>query len=255
MTQGLADIASPIHETRPVVRVLTALILSVITAVATSPWVPLTGLGLGVSFVLASRIPFKIALKRLLPLTGFLFVIWLVLPFTGDGEILKSLGPLAIHQGGVDLALLISMKSYAIVLSLMALVSTMHPFVLGHALGTLGMPRKLIFLMVMSSRYIHVLGEEFKTLRDAAFIRGFVPDTSLHTYRTYAHLAGMLLVRSHLRAGRVYKAMLLRGFDGEFRRISSPAEKSTGQCVPQMVCMGVACVGLVGVDLWLRWAF
>ena len=38
----------------------------------------------------------------------------------------------------------------------------------------------------------------------------------MHTYRTYAYLVGMLIVKSHDRAERVHAAMLCRGFHGKF---------------------------------------
>ena len=42
----------------------------------------------------------------------------------------------------------------------------------------------------------------------------------MHTYRTYAYLVGMLLVKSHDRAERVRSAMLCRGFKGRFYELS-----------------------------------
>jgi len=38
----------------------------------------------------------------------------------------------------------------------------------------------------------------------------------MHTYRTYAYVIGMLLVRAASRAQRVHQAMLCRGFKGTF---------------------------------------
>ena len=58
--------------------------------------------------------------------------------------------------------------------------------------------------------------EEFRRLVQAMKIRGFQPRTNLHTYRSYAYLAAMLLVRSYDRADRVFQAMLCRGFHGTF---------------------------------------
>jgi cobalt/nickel transport system permease protein len=46
--------------------------------------------------------------------------------------------------------------------------------------------------------------------------RAFRPAFSLHTYRSYANLVGMLLVRSVDRAERVHAAMLCRGYTGRF---------------------------------------
>ncbi|MCG8470762.1 MAG: energy-coupling factor transporter transmembrane protein EcfT [Desulfobacterales bacterium] len=242
MTLHFAELSSPVHKTAPTVRVVTATVFSVVTALASEHVVPLFALVLSLGFVLGARLPLTAVAKRLIPLTGFLVLIWLVLPLTGAGDILKKVGPFSVTSGGTDLAVMISLKSYAIVLTLMALVSTMHPFVLGHALGVLGMPEKLVFLLVMTSRYITVFEAEYKKLWNAARIRGFCPDTSLHTYRTVAYLVGMLLVRSHLRAGRVHKAMVLRGFDGTFHRMEDPSGSRLGHCIPQTVCMGLACL-------------
>jgi cobalt/nickel transport system permease protein len=47
-------------------------------------------------------------------------------------------------------------------------------------------------------------------------MRGFRPGTNIHTYKTYASIVGMLLVRAAIRAEQVYKAMLCRGFKCKF---------------------------------------
>ena len=56
-------------------------------------------------------------------------------------------------------------------------------------------------------------------------IRGFVPRTNIHTYRSYAYLVGMLLVRSYDRAERIHKAMLCRGFSGKYYTLSRSSIK------------------------------
>ena len=68
----------------------------------------------------------------------------------------------------------------------------------------------------MSYRYLFLIEQEYQRLIRAARIRGFRPGTNLHTYKTYASIVGMLLVRSTLRADRVYQAMLCRGFRRKF---------------------------------------
>ena len=44
----------------------------------------------------------------------------------------------------------------------------------------------------------------------------FEPSTSLRTYKTFANLVAMLLLKSYDRAERVYDAMLCRGFKGRY---------------------------------------
>lgn len=252
MNEPFVDIASPVHATAPTVRVTGAFLLSLVTALAMSPAVPLAALGLGVGFVLLARLPLLAVARRLVPLCLFLALLWAVLPFTGHGPVLHTLGPLAAKADGLRLALLITVKSFSILLILMALVSTMHTFDLGHALNALGMPKKLTFLIVMSARYISVIEREYRKLKNAARMRGFQPDTSLHAYKTYAHLAAMLLVRSHLRAGRVYNAMVLRGFDGTFNLpVAHRSEGLTG-CIPQAAGMAFSVVALIGLEAAVR---
>ena len=92
----------------------------------------------------------------------------------------------------------------------------MHFSILGYALNWLRVPDKIVHLLLMTYRYIFLIEQEYQRLIRAARIRGFQAGTNLHTYKTYASVVGMLLVRSSLRAERVYKAMLCRGFRRKF---------------------------------------
>jgi len=87
---------------------------------------------------------------------------------------------------------------------------------IGSGLHRLKVPDKLVFLLLMTYRYIAVIQSEYTRLLRAAKFRGFKPGTNLHSYKTYAFLAGMLFVRASLRARRVYQAMLCRGFKEKF---------------------------------------
>lgn len=58
-------------------------------------------------------------------------------------------------------------------------------------------------------------------MRRAMQARGFKPSTNKHTYRSYAWLVGMLLVKSWDRAERVHEAMKCRGFHGRFYTLAS----------------------------------
>ncbi len=101
-------------------------------------------------------------------------------------------------------------------LCVLSLAATIPAPALGRALTALRVPAKFSFLFVFTYRYLHVIAEEYGRLVTAARLRGFVPATNRHTYRTYAALVAMVLVKSHDRAQRVYQAMLLRGFAGTF---------------------------------------
>jgi cobalt/nickel transport system permease protein len=78
------------------------------------------------------------------------------------------------------------------------------------------MPEKLAHLLLFTVRYIDVLRREYGRLRLAMRVRGFRPRMSLHTYRAYGCLVGMLLARSLERSERIVAAMKCRGFRGRF---------------------------------------
>jgi cobalt/nickel transport system permease protein len=93
-------------------------------------------------------------------------------------------------------------------------VGTLEPATLGHALGRLRVPDKLVHLFLFTVRYVDVLDAEFLRLRQAMRARAFVPGSNAHSWRSLGWLIGMLLVRSLERSQRILAAMKCRGFDG-----------------------------------------
>jgi cobalt/nickel transport system permease protein len=178
----------------------------------------LSGLALALCLVMLARLPVREVARRLLFANIFLLFFWLLLPFT-YGEETSSLGPLPVNGEGLLLAARLTVRTNAIVMVFMALVATSSIVTLGHTLHNLAVPAKLVYLLLFTFRYIHVMETEYRKLHNAMLIRGFRPQTGMHTYRSYAHLIGMLLVRSSNRAQRVYEAMLCRGFHGRFHSL------------------------------------
>jgi cobalt/nickel transport system permease protein len=105
------------------------------------------------------------------------------------------------------------------VLAFIALVATQPIATVGQALGSLKVPNKLVQLLLLTYRYVFVIELEYRRLSRAATMRGFLPGTNLHTYKTYAYMVGILFVRAGLRAQRVHQAMRCRGFDGRFHTL------------------------------------
>jgi cobalt/nickel transport system permease protein len=146
----------------------------------------------------------------------------LLLPFTTPGAPIAAVGPFTASAEGVHLALAIALKANAILLMLLALVGTLEPPALGHALRRLAVPATLVQLLLFTVRYIAVLNEEATRLRTAMRARAFEPRTNRHTLATYGYLVGMLLVRAAERAERVLDAMKCRGFDGRWPVLDQP---------------------------------
>ena len=204
------------HKLDPRVKIIVALLFSVIVAVSDKYTTLIGALFLAVIAVADARLRTKEVISRLLVVNSFIFLLWLMLPFTFPGKNIYTLGSLGISQEGIKYALLITIKSNSIILAGIALLSTSSIFNLVHALRHLHFPDKLTQLFFFSYRYIHTIHSEYIRLNNALKIRGFKPQTNLHTYKTYAYLVGMMLVRSYDRSKRVYNAMLCRGFKGKF---------------------------------------
>jgi len=207
---------SPIHRLDPGLRIVSAAAFSIIVAIAQDYKTLVWALVMAAVLVLAAGLPWKTVCRRLVPLFAFLALLWALVPFTYGGEFIGAIGPLNISSPGVALCARISIKSTAIVLAMMALIGTLRIATLGHALERLRIPGKLIFLLLMTYRYIFVIETEYHRLQRAAKIRGFQPKTNLHTYRTVAYFLGILFVRAAARAERVSQAMKCRGFKGRF---------------------------------------
>lgn len=197
----------------------------------------------GLLLLAAARLaPLQVA-RRLLLVNLFLLFFWGTLPFSAAGPAF-DFGLLHISQAGLRLATLVTLKTNAIIMVFLALVTTSSMVVIGHGLAALRLPNRLCVLLLFTYRYIFVLQQEYQRLRRAALLRGFVPATSLHTYRTYGNLLGMTLVKSWQRGIRVQQAMQLRGFQGRFYLLTPPAVRGRDWLLFILLFMAVSAVAV-----------
>ena len=211
---------STLHLLDPRGKMVIAAIFSVVVAVSDRYGCLAIAACASFALLLLAKLPLRQVLLRLVAVNAFILFLWLFLPFTYGGSTLFAFGPLHATREGVSYALLITIKSNAIVVALIALLATTPVVTLGHALSHLGVPDKLVHLFFFTFRYLQVIHLEYERLRDSMKIRGFRPRTNMHTYKSYAYLVGMLMIKSFDRADRIRKAMLCRGFHGKFYLLS-----------------------------------
>ena len=236
-----------VHQLDPRIRLMTACVYSSVVALSRNFQVLTAAVLISFVLVMLAQLSAREIIKRIIVVNSFTVLLWLVLPLTFHGPIALTLGPLTIYSDGIVMAAQITLKSNAILLALMALVTTMNFSILGYALNWLHVPDKIVHLLLMTYRYVFVIDQEYQRLIRAAQIRGFQPGTNLHTYKTYAYLVGMLLVRSTVRADRVYKAMLCRGFKRKFYCLH---EFNAGKHERLFVA---AMAGVILVLIYLEW--
>ncbi|PIE66628.1 MAG: cobalt ECF transporter T component CbiQ [Deltaproteobacteria bacterium] len=236
-----------LHRIDPLLRVLGVVGFSLVVAAAYDFRTLFAALALSFLPVLSSHMDLRQVLHRLIAPMFFLALLWLILPWSYEGSVLVRLGPVAITRSGVLLCSQISLKTVALMTAFMALVATMTVDTLGHALNRLRLPDKMVHLLLITYRYLFVIEQEYQRLVRAMKIRNFRPTTSLHSYRTYAYLVGMLFVRASERARRVHNAMICRGFNGRFHSLrtfpSTPGNRL-------FFCGSLAAVLLLAVLEW-----
>lgn len=231
----------------PRARIVAAAAFSVVTVAAGR--LSVVGLALAAAAVglALSGLPLSVVAKRLAPLNVLMLLLILLLPLTTPGTAVWQLGPLGFSREGLRLAVVVALKGNAVVLMLIALLGTMNPIALGHALSHLRVPDKLTHLLLLTVRYLDVLHREYLRLRAAMKVRGFRPRMDRHTYRAFGYLVGMLLVRSFDRAERIVAAMKCRGFQGRFFLLDHFA--FTRRDVAFCTASGV----LLLLLLWMQW--
>jgi len=208
-----------IHGLDPKTRIIASIALSFAAALCDNIYIATGYFIISIILIAMAGLNPIDVIHRLKPLFWFLLMIWIILPLTFDGDIMYRFHWFKITEQGVILCCKITIKSITILLIFTALIATMTVASLGNGLHRLYVPDKMVFLLLMSYRYIAVIEEEYKRLLRAAKFRGFNPKTNLHSYKTFAYLAGMLFVRASVRAQRVYQAMLCRGFNQKFHTL------------------------------------
>ncbi|WP_350336103.1 cobalt ECF transporter T component CbiQ [Coralliovum pocilloporae] len=205
----------------PRLRIVTCVAFSFVTVALDS--FPALFMALGLSFMalFGSRLPMRRTLKRMITMDSFIIFMLATLPFTMPGTELFTLFGYPASLEGFYRASEIALTANAVVLMMLTLVGTMDAVIFGHALYRLRVPESLIHLLLFTVRYIDVIQQEYQRLRLAMRARAFKARNSLHTYRSFGYLIGMLLVRSLERSERILQAMKCRGFSGKFYLLDS----------------------------------
>lgn len=197
------------HRLPPVVKLfLTAGVIIAGVAIPIEFW-PAYGVLACLVFMAHSvaGIPFLWLMKRLL----------IFLPFLGSMAI-----SLPLSQGfdrGWDLALTILFRGTLAFTASLWLVNVMPFEQLLITLRRLRVPAVIVAILAFMYRYVFVVWDELDKLRVARKVRSFGSGSLWFRWKTLASMLGILLIRSLNRAERIHGAMLLRGWDGEVRRL------------------------------------
>lgn len=211
--EELAQQDTFVHRRHPLASLLVTLGFIVASAsygkYALSPMLPLLFYPL---FIFSyGNIPPGTILKRLLPALPLVIGIGVFNPIF-DKAIALVIGGVAISAGWVSF-LSILLRCCLSVIAALLLVATSGMGGISSALRLLGVPRILVAQLLMTFRYIHVLGSEAGRMLLAYRLRA--PGQKGIAYRQWGSFSGQWLLRSLGRADRLHSAMLCRGYTGE----------------------------------------
>ncbi len=155
-------------------------------------------------------------LKKMSFVSSFLIFLCLMIIFTYGNETLFKFYFVSIYKEGLILSFKIFLKSLSILFIFLSFVGSMSISLIAASLKTLKVPSDFIFLLVLSFIHIFFIKNEYKKIKNMLKVRGFKGKTNIHSYKTYAYVAGMLFIRALKKGEVTYKAMLCRGFNGTF---------------------------------------
>lgn len=159
-----------------------------------------------------SDIPIKLVLN--MTLVGLPLVIGLGLfNLILDRRVFISLGIITISYGMLSFTSLF-IKGCLTITAGVIFICTVGMEDLARALRKIHVPRIITSQLVFMYRYIFVLIELVHQVNNAYMLRA--PKQKGINFKVWGPLLGNLLIRSFDRADRIYNAMILRGFDGEY---------------------------------------
>ncbi|MEL6580516.1 MAG: cobalt ECF transporter T component CbiQ [Cyanobacteria bacterium J06621_12] len=163
-----------------------------------------------------SKIPVSFLLKRLRYPSWFILAVVFFLPFISGETAVFQLGNLSIKEEGCWLALLISVRFFCIITVSLVLFGTAPFLSTIKAMRSLGLPRVIVDMSLLSYRYLEELSDTLTTMQRAMKLRGFKSQGfARRNLQVFAQLTGSILIRSYDRSARIYQAMILRGYGSQ----------------------------------------
>jgi cobalt/nickel transport system permease protein len=112
-------------------------------------------------------------------------------------------------------ALLIALRANAIILFALLIFHNKSLFDIASGMQTLKLPDKLVSLFFFVGKFIIIIKQEFNITKNVMKIRNFKSKTNLFSYKVYANVIGMLIVKCFDRAEKLKNSMILRNFQGK----------------------------------------
>lgn len=223
---------------------LTFLIFSI--AAVSSPLPLLSALTVSLIILSVSNIPGYVTLKSLKPPLTLLLMMSPFIIMTPGLTPLWKWYFIGIYKEGFLLLFVISIKSITIFTIFSILIQSSNSTVLMHAMKEVGIPGKMVSILISTYRYIFLYTEDLEKLLSAARLKGFSLTKGFSHLVTSSDIMLTLLIRSYEQSERVQAAMTLRGYTGEFHSI----EKFKTRLFDPIICgiIVLCCSGILSLE-------
>ncbi len=180
-------------------------------------------------FVLGD-LSFRDALYRLRVVLPIVSIMGIFNPFF-DHTVVNHIGDVAVW-GGVISMFTLMIKGIFTVLASYLLIATTSIEEICYALRLIHIPKIMVTQLLLIYRYITVLMAETKRITQAYSLRA--PGQKGIHISAWGPLVGQMLLRSMDRADDIYESMCIRGFNGEFPRMTKK-RKNKGDLIYLLV--------------------
>lgn len=245
-----AHLDSPLHRWEPRYKLVALLTLIFAFAFVSDLRLIPVMLTITVGLYGLSGLPLTFLATRLRYPGIFLVMVVSMLPLVVGKTVILSLGPLALRQEGLSLALLVAARFCAILTVSLLLFGTSPFLTTVRAMHALGLPHILTDMILFFYRYLGDIADSLATMQTAMRMRNFqASQLNRRNLGVYASLAGSMLVRSYEQSERVYHAMRLRGYG----RAPRPRDGFQAQSRDALALYGsvLVAIGLVVTNVML----
>lgn len=211
-------------------------------------------IGLVVGILVWSKVDPMDVLRRLRYPSVVIFAVVLFLPFAASGQALWSLAGFTVTVEGLNAALLVAVRFYAIIVTAIIFLGAAPVLEHVRAAREMGVPDLLTDLALLVVRYIEILSADLRQMRIAMRLRG-ESGGSWRGIRSFMWLLASLLLRSHERSERVYRAMRLRGYGHPVSHQRGLATRSALKARKRDWAMVSAFVGFAVVLVVAQWVY
>ncbi len=211
-----AHVESFLSRWDPRLKILSLGIFVFCVALLDSIPVALMGFALACGFLWLSKLPLNFVRGGIAFVLIFLIPLIFIMPLSYPGQAAFKVLGIPFAWEGLRIACIIIIKAVSVVITAYSIFGTSRFDVSMIALQHLKVPKMLVQMLLFTYRYIFVFIAEMRRMDIAMRSRGFVKGFNMTTLTLMGNFVGTLLVRSFERTERVYKAMLSKGYNGDY---------------------------------------